>query len=678
MKDNNRNFILAIVLSMVVLFGWQFFIAGPQIEQARKQQEAAQQQAAEQQQQQQTAATGSDTAGTSTPATAPVAGSAPSAASVQQTVETRDAALAQSKRVPIETASVTGSINLTGGRVDDIRLNDYHETVDKKSPTIILLSPSGGPDAYFADFGWTGAAGAGPLPGPDTVWAAPAGATLTPSTPVTLTYDNGAGLVFSRKIAIDDKYMVTVDDSVTNKGSASVALSPYGRITRVGEPPTSGYYILHEGLVGVIGDKSLQEYKYKDIMKDHEVTWSGKTGGWLGITDKYWAATLIPEQTQTYTARYIGKQDGTTPVYQTDFTAGAETLAPGATIEQTTRLFAGAKRVSVLSAYGSSLGIEKFDLLIDWGWFFFITKPMFILIDWLYRVFGNFGVAILLVTVMVKAAFFPLANKSYKSMSQMKKLQPQMTALREQYKDDKVKQQEALMQLYKTEKINPMAGCWPMVIQIPVFFSLYKVLFVTIEMRHAPFFGWIQDLSAPDPTHIFNLFGLLPYDPAMVPVIGHFLAIGIWPVIMGITMFVQMKLNPTPPDPTQAMLFTWMPVLFTFMLASFPAGLVIYWAWNNTLSVTQQYIIMRRSGTEVNLFGNILETFGIKHQKKKKPVHVAEPSSSHVAVRPKAANDSAQPKVDPSKPAKSTVKSRRAAAKAKAKSKAAKPADAKT
>ncbi len=294
---------------------------------------------------------------------------------------------------------------------------------------------------------------------------------------------------------------------------------------------------------------------------------------------------------------------------------------------------------------------------------------MFQLIDFLYHLTGNFGVAILLVTVIVKAVFFPLANKSYKSMSAMKKVQPQMTALREQYKDDKVKQQQALMELYKKEKINPLAGCWPMAIQIPVFFSLYKVLFVTIEMRHAPFFGWIRDLSAPDPTHVFNLFGLLPYDPATVPMIGHFLAIGVWPLIMGVTMFVQMKLTPTQ-DPTQAMLFNWMPVLFTFMLASFPAGLVIYWAWNNTLSVTQQVIIMRRQGVEVNLFGNILDTF-----RGKKPVPAAKPA----AVAPKAANDSVKPeqaKADADKPAKSTVKSRRAAAKAKARAKA--KAEAKT
>ncbi len=660
MKDNNRNFILAIVLSMVVLFGWQFFIAGPEIE--RAQQDAAQQQAA--QTATTPAATGGDAATTAAAPTA--AGALPGAAAPQQTAETRDEALALSQRVPIETARVTGSINLTGGRVDDLRLNDYHETVDPKSPTIVLLSPSGGPDAYFAEFGWIGPAEAGALPGPQTQWTAPANAKLTSSTPVTLTYDNGSGLLFERQIAIDQQYMLTVTDNVTNNGTLAYSLSPFGRITRVGEPHVSGYWILHEGLIGVLGADGLQEYKYADMKKSHEVSWNDVTKGWLGITDKYWAATIIPDQTKPFTGRYV-YSDQSKPLYQTDFRGTAESIAPGATVTETSRLFAGAKQVSVLSEYRDRLGIDKFDLLIDWGWFFFITKPMFFVIDWLFHVFGNFGVAILLVTVIVKALFFPLANKSYKSMSAMKKVQPQMAALREQYKDDKVKQQQALMELYKTEKINPLAGCWPVAIQIPVFFSLYKVLFVTIEMRHAPFFGWIHDLSAPDPTHVFNLFGLLPYDPLSIPVIGTFLAIGLWPLIMGITMFVQMKLNPAPPDPTQAMIFTWMPVLFTFMLASFPAGLVIYWAWNNTLSVTQQYFIMKRYGAEVNLWDNIVGTF------RKKPAQPAKPVAA--AATPKAANDSVKPdetdeaEDNGDKPAKSTVKSRRAAAKAKAKAK---------
>ncbi len=653
MNDNNRNFILAIVLSLVVLLGWQFFIAGPEIERARQQQEIAQQQAA--------GGTGqAPTADTAAPAQ-PASGTLPGAVATQQTAETRDQALAQSQRVPIATARVSGSVNLTGGRIDDLRLNDYHETVEPTSPTIVLLSPIGGPDAYFAEFGWIGPAEAGPLPGPTTVWTAPEGAKLTVATPVTLTYDNSAGLVFSRKIAIDGNYMLTVADSVTNNGAASVGLSAFGRITRVGEPHVAGYWILHEGPIGVLGDEGLKEYSYADTKKSREVTWADVTRGWLGMTDKYWAATLIPDQTKPFTGRYV-YADQPSPLYQTDFRGAATSLAPGATVTETSRLFAGAKQVSIVDGYRDSLDIKLFDRLIDWGWFWFFTKPLFYLMDWFFNLFGNFGVAILLVTVVVKAAFFPLANKSYKSMSAMKKVQPQMTALREQYKDDKVKQQQALMELYKTEKINPLAGCWPIAIQIPVFFALYKVLFVTIEMRHAPFFGWIRDLAAPDPTHVFNLFGLIPYDPAAIPLIGTFLAIGLWPVLMGITMFVQMKLNPAPPDPTQAMIFTWMPVLFTFMLASFPAGLVIYWAWNNTLSVTQQYFIMKRYGAEVNLLGNILDTF-----RKKKGAQPAA-AAPVVAATPKAANDSAKP--DEAKPEKSTVKSRRAAAKAKAKAKA--------
>ena len=438
---------------------------------------------------------------------------------------------------------------------------------------------------------------------------------------MTLTYDNGAGLVFTRQIAVDDKYMFTVTDTVANNGSASVDLTPFGRVTRIGpwadphhpgqmqdEPPGSGYWILHEGPIGVFGDQGLKEVNYKDVRSDKEQQFKEVTQGWVGFTDKYWAAALIPDQSKPFSGRFVYSATGA-PLYQADFRADATSVAPGATATTESHLFAGAKQVGNLDAYASSLNIKLFDRLIDWGWFWFFTKPLFYVIDWLYRVFGNFGLAILGVTVLVKGAFFPLANRSYRSMSAMKKVQPEMTRLREVYKDDKVKQQQELMELYKKEKINPLAGCWPIAIQIPVFFSLYKVLFVTIEMRHAPFFGWIHDLSAPDPTHVFNLFGLLPYDPSAVPLIGSFLAIGLWPLIMGVTMFVQMKLNPAPPDPAQAMIFTWMPIFFTFMLAAFPAGLVIYWAWNNTLSVTQQYVIMRRYGTEVNLWQNIVGTF---------------------------------------------------------------------
>ena len=336
------------------------------------------------------------------------------------------------------------------------------------------------------------------------------------------------------------------------------------------------------------------------------------TNGWLGITDKYWAAALLPDPTAQLQARFSEGSVDAAKSYQADYLLDAQTIAPGGSGTASARLFAGAKEVGVIDSYEKSLGANRLDRLIDWGWFYFITKPMFQLIDYFFRWFGNFGVAILVVTVLVKLVFFPLANKSYASMAKMKAVQPQMQALRERYPDDKVKQQQELMELYKKEKINPIAGCLPIVIQIPVFFSLYKVLFTTIEMRHAPFFGWIKDLSAPDPTNIFTLFGLVPWDPTHLPFIGAFLVLGVWPLIMGVTMWVQMKLNPAPPDPTQQMIFNWMPIIFTFMLASFSAGLVIYWAWNNTLSVIQQSVIMHKQGAKIALWDNLKGTFAKK------------------------------------------------------------------
>ncbi|MCB1496654.1 MAG: membrane protein insertase YidC [Bauldia sp.] len=659
---DNKNFLIAIALSIAVLIGWQYFIAGPQIEKARQQQQLEQQVAADQK------AAGTPPAATGEGA-APGVPETPGAASgaVPQDKAsggalTRDQALAESSRVPIATERVSGSINLRGGRIDDVRLNDFHETVDKSSPTIILLSPADGPDGYFAEFGWIGDNAPGALPGPDTIWEVPAGATLSEATPVTLTYDNGQGLVFKRTISIDEYYMFTVTETVTNNGAAPVTMSPYGRVTRLGEPNISGYFILHEGLIGVFGDQGLEEVDYKDLKDAPPMTMEPTKRGWLGITDKYWAATLVPPADQDFTGRFLRSVDPS-PRYQADFSSAPLTVQPGSTAESTSRLFAGAKQVSVVDGYQTTYDIESFELLIDWGWFYFITKPMFFLIDFLYRMLGNFGVAILAVTVIVKALFFPLANKSYKSMSAMKKVQPQMAALREQYKDDKVKQQQALMELYKKEKINPLAGCWPIAIQIPVFFSLYKVLFVTIEMRHAPFFGWIQDLSAPDPTTIFNLFGLIPWTPP------HFLMLGVWPLLMGISMFVQMRLNPTPPDPAQRMIFTWMPLIFMFMLAGFPAGLVIYWAWNNTLSVAQQYFIMRRQGVDVNLLGNILESIGLKKGSSGDGTGGAPPKTSAAKsiAAPKPANDSEAPAK--AAPAKAAGPKKKAAPKAKSASK---------
>lgn len=595
--SENRNMVLAIALSALVLFGWQYFIGMPKVE---KEKEAARVQQTQQQAQQpsQTAPAGKPAAAPGTPQS----GSAPAG------TMTRAAALAASPRVAIETPHIKGSIALKGARIDDVSFVTYRETVDPKSPNIILLSPSGGPQPFYAEFGWVNAAGGtAKLPDANTVWTAQSSGPLTPAHPLTLTWDNGDGLVFKRTIAVDDKYMFTLTDAVENKGANPVTLHEFGLVSRHGMPVVQGYYLLHEGPVGVLGDGKLFEPAYKDLEKPMEAVKS--EGGWLGITDKYWAAALIPDQTATTSAKFSSSLIGNVRSYQADFLRDPLTIAPGATASAKTQLFAGAKEVALVDGYEKNLGIKRFDLLIDWGWFYFITKPLFKVMDYFYRLFGNFGLAILMVTVLVKLIFFPLANKSYASMAKMKIVQPQMQALKEKYPDDKVKQQQELMELYKKEKINPIAGCLPIVIQIPVFFALYKVLFVTIEMRHAPFFGWIKDLSSPDPTNIFNLFGLIPFDPTMLPVIGHYLHLGIWPVIMGITMWAQMKMNPSPPDPTQKMIFAWMPLVFTFMLSSFSAGLVIYWAWNNSLSVLQQGVIMKKNGAKIELFDNVKAMF---------------------------------------------------------------------
>ncbi|KAF0119724.1 MAG: preprotein translocase subunit YidC, partial [Xanthobacteraceae bacterium] len=541
--------------------------------------------------------------------TAPAAPGAATPVPVQG--QSREAILAATPRVGIETPRLKGSINLLGGRVDDLVMTTYRETIQRNSPNVVLFAPAGSPidpvnhrHPFYAEFGFVPAAGqTAAVPTAQTAWTQQGSGMLTPANPVTITWDNGQGLTFRRTFSIDANYMITVKDGVSNAGAAPVSLHPFGLISRHGLPQTSGYYILHEGLIGVFGDKGLQEVGYSAIETARTQAFKAR-GAWLGITDKYWAAALIPDQATETDSSFKFFQSGTTKSFQTDFLSPSLTVAPGATAETTTRLFAGAKEVRVVDGYSDALKIDRFDRLIDWGWFYFITKPLFVVMDWIFIQTGNFGIAILLVTLLIKALFFPLANKSYASITMMKKVQPEMMALRDRYADDKMKQQQELMALYKREKINPLAGCWPILIQIPVFFALYKVLFITIEMRHAPFFGWIQDLSAPDPTSIFNLFGLLPF---AVPA---FLLIGIWPIIMGITMWIQMQMNPAPTDPIQAAFFKWMPILFTFMLASFPAGLVIYWAWNNLLSVLQQGLIMRKYGVKIELWDNMRSMFG--------------------------------------------------------------------
>ena len=595
MMHNNRNFLITIALSVLILVLWQVFYVNPRIETQREQARIEAQQHA----------LVEDTAPADQPEQMPggteqavIPGQATSAPSQAG----RETAVASTRRIRIETPRLSGSINLTGARLDDLSLRDYRETVEDDAPNIQLLSPSATPNGYYAEIGFVGNAASGAVPGPDTVWSVEGEPVLTTDTPVALTFVNEAGLVFSRSIAVDDNYLFTITDDVVNEGGEPVSLSNYGRVTRLGEPATVGIFVLHEGLIGVTGEEGLTEIDYSDIKEDREIRPGKSTDGWLGITDKYWAVALVPPREQPFQPRYAWFDDGR-PRYQTDYLGDPIQIAPGQTASIQTQVFAGAKEVAVVDGYEADHQIRQFDLLIDWGWFYFMTKPLFFVIDWFYRLLGNFGLAILATTIVVKAVFFPLANKSYVSMANMKKVQPAMLEIREKYADDKMKQQQAMMELYKKEKINPIAGCWPILIQIPVFFALYKVLYVTIEMRHAPFFGWIQDLASPDPTSIFNLFGLLPF------AVPEFLLVGVWPLVMGITMFLQMRMNPTPPDPTQAMIFNWMPVIFTFMLASFPAGLVIYWAWNNLLSIVQQGIIMKRQGAKIELWDNLTALF---------------------------------------------------------------------
>ena len=562
-----RNLLIAIVLSVVILIGFQFVferLHPPPVPHVA----------------------GTATAPATSAATPGTIAGAPGAVAARA-AETRAEAIAGQPRIRIDTPRLHGSIALVGARLDDLTLAGYHETVDPKSPEVVLLSPPGTANPYLAEFGWVAAIpGSVKVPGPQTLWKA-SGGTLTPANPVVLTWDNGQGLIFTRTISVDADYMFTVRDAVRNTGSSPIELQPYGLVSRTGTPQVAGYYILFEGLIGYL-DGSLQEVKYASLSPDKPIEYSS-TGGWLGFTDKYWLTSLIPAQNEPLAARFTHTLENGVDHYQTDYLGPKVTVAPDGTGATSTRFFAGAKEVDLLDAYAAS-GIPRFDRAIDFGWFYFLTKPIFLILQFFDRLLGNFGLAILLLTLCAKLLFFPLANKSYQAMSKMKLLQPEIQKLRERFPDDKARQQQEMMALYKRVGANPLAGCLPIVIQIPVFFSLYKVLFVTIEMRHAPFFGWIHDLSAPDPTSFANLFGLIPFTPPSI------LMIGAWPLIMGLTMFLQQKLNPQPVDPMQARMFMLLPIVFTYMLSHFPAGLVIYWAWNNTLSIGQQWVIMRRAG----------------------------------------------------------------------------------
>jgi YidC/Oxa1 family membrane protein insertase len=583
--NEQRNIILAVVLMAVILIGWQYLMP------TRPPHPPAQQQTSQQPGAGAPAAPAANAPGNAPSApTAP--GGAPAAANpaAGPTPESRAAAIAATPRVTIAAPEVHGTISLVGARFDDLTLNRYRETPDPNSPQIELLSPATGPGAYYAEFGWVPSGDAKlALPGPDTKWKADSDH-LTPDRPVTLSWDNGQGLRFLRTYAIDDGYMFTITQKVENTGTAPVTLFPYALVARWGTPTTQDIYLLHEGPLGVL-DGTLKEKKYKDLKSDDHVVQAKSTGGWLGFTDKYWLAALVPDQSMPIEARMSWHAADNIDRFQTDWLGSAHTVEPGKSVETTSRLFAGAKELTRLDAYGAKYNIPRFDLAIDFGWFYFLTKPFFYFLRFIHSQVPNFGIAIMIFTVCIKGAFFPIANKSYKAMSKMKQLQPEVQKLQERFSDDRARLNQELMALYKREKANPVSGCLPILIQIPVFFALYKVLYVTIEMRHAPFFGWIRDLSAPDPTTVFNLFGLIPWDPPL------FLHIGVWPLIMGVTMYLQQKLNPQPTDPVQAKMFTFLPIIFTFMLAKFPAGLVIYWAWSNLLSILQQWLIMKRSAS---------------------------------------------------------------------------------
>ena len=576
MNPETRNLVLAISLSMTVLIGYQVFFVEPV--KVNK----------DQYQQENVAKNLNDSSNIPIPSSG---NSGVLNSDNDKTIEVNSV-----PRVSLISKEVAGSISLRGARIDDITLTQYRETLDPESSLINLLLKSNESNPYFITFGWSSPDNV-KVPDGKTLWKSTKGV-LSPDTNVTLSWDNGEGITFYQDISIDDTFMFTVNQRVLNNSKKSITLYPYGLIRRTGEPDTTKFFVLHEGPLGVF-DGTLSEKSYEDLSDAGKKGLNIKpteAGGWIGLTDKYWMTALLPDQKENYnfTYRHLKSNGGQ---YQTDFLGTAVKIDPKSQGEFLSRSFAGAKRLALFDDYEERFNIKHFDLAIDFGWFYFLTKPFFYALSWANDYLGNFGLAILAITVAVKLVFFPLANKSYKSMAKMRNLSPEIKKLRDRVGDDRQKLNQEMMNLYKKEKVNPAAGCLPILVQIPVFFALYKVLFVSIEMRQTPFFGWIKDLSVADPTSMFNLFGLLPYSTSMLP---DFLNLGVWPLLMGVTMFLQQRLNPTPPDPIQAKIFAWMPVAFTFLLATFPAGLVIYWTWNNLLSICQQWLIMNGMKKKAN------------------------------------------------------------------------------
>ena len=554
----NRNVLIAIVLSSLVLIIWATFFQPPPVERKVDEQQITKNQEAE----------------------------SPSLDGNQESVAseiTREEIIGSTKRIKIENQNIQGSISLQGAIIDDVIFKNYNQTLNGKDK-VIFLNPKNSPKEYFVETGW--AAGGDEkvkLPLVSTIWKTIGNNVLTPDNPVTLEWDNGEGLIFTKKIELDDKFLFKITQEIKNNSNKAFQFYPYAQINRKGKPEGRQIYILHEGFLGVFGEE-LKEENFDDIEKE-KFTINSSTG-WLGITDKYWLTAIVPEKNSEFKAEFIAKNEK----YRANYIIkNPKILNPGNSINNEIKTFVAAKEVAIIDDYAEKLNIEKFDLAIDWGWFYFFTKPLFFVIDYFFKLTGNFGVAIVILTACIRIVFFPLANYSFRSMAKMKVLQPEMVRLKELHKNDKTKLQQEMMALYKKEKVNPISGCLPIMIQIPFFFAIYKMLYVTLEMRHQPFFGWIKDLSERDPTSIFNLFGLIPWDPPS------FLVIGIWPILMGLSMWVQQKLNPTPPDPIQAKIFMFFPIFLTIILAPFPSGLVVYWTINNILTILQQWIIMRKT-----------------------------------------------------------------------------------
>ena len=607
-EQNNKNLILAMVLSAVVMIVWFIFFPPPEppVDQA----------------------TPTTTAEVTAPATTPAATTAGDTAA-----PTASADVVEAPRLKIDTPTLSGTISLAGARIDDLSLKTYRETLDPASPEVRLLSPVGQEHPYYALIGWAPGAGtaAADLPDARTEWTVASGDQLAPGKPVVLTWANGKGLTFRREISVDEKFLFTVTDSVKNDGTAAATLYPYGVIARHGLPVMQSIFVVHEGMVRS-ADGQLEETRYKDIVKLDEVPAeqaaaelvTAESAGWIGFTDHYWMTALVPEQGKPFTE--VTKHVASADIYQTEIRQQVQTLAPGAEITNRIQLFAGAKEWAAIRAYDNDGVIPGFINSIDWGWFFFLTKPIFAVLHWLHGFIGNMGLAIIALTFVLKTIVLPLAYKSYVSMARMKELQPEMEALKERAGEDKQKLQREMMQLYKDKKVNPAAGCLPILIQIPIFFSLYKVIFVTIELRHAPFFGWLKDLSAPDPSSLYNLFGLLPWDAPVQGSLLHLIFIGVLPILLGITMWLQQKLNPAPTDPVQASIFAWMPWVFMFMLGGFASGLVVYWITNNTITFIQQYLIMWSHGKRPDIFGNIRSAKAARIEAKAKAAPANSPS----------------------------------------------------